>query len=222
LSREGATVVVADRNATAAEEVARNLPRAAWRTFDQSDRDQCRELVADTVRSNGRVDVLVNCAALMKMSPSAGITEELWQEIFRANLLGPFFVGQLALEEMRRRGRGTVVNVASVAGMRPYAEHVVYGSLKAAMIMMTRIWAVEYGPYGVNVNCISPGLTETPMNEEARRLDPGYEQRFAGSTPARRMGRPAEVAEGIVFLASSGASFMHGANLVVDGGLDLV
>jgi NAD(P)-dependent dehydrogenase (short-subunit alcohol dehydrogenase family) len=165
----------------------------------------------------GRVDVLVNSAGILPLGQVLDVTEEGFDEAWRANVKGAFFCGQAAIEQMLRQGNGRIVNFSSVAGLRGVAGGSVYCVTKGAIVTMTKAWAVELAPHGLNVNCLVPGTVETPMND-ALRDDPGFDAMTRGATPQGRNGKVDDVVPMIVFLSSEDAKWMNGSVVTVDGG----
>ena len=168
--------------------------------------------VEATVEAFGRLDLLVNNAAVFASSPFDRITMEEWDALFATNARGPFLVAREALPHLRA-ARGRIVNLGSLGGMRPWAGHAHYCSSKAAVHMLTETMAKAFAPE-VSVNCVAPGWIE---------FDEGTSERaahFAEITPMRRCGGPGDVAEAVLFFAA-GPSFITGQILTVDGGLSL-
>jgi 3-oxoacyl-[acyl-carrier protein] reductase len=172
-------------------------------------------LVAQTVERWGRVDVLVNNAGTTHFAPYhdlAAMTEEVWDQILAVNLKGAFFAIRAVVPHMQRVGGGSIVNIASIAGIRPMGSSVAYGASKAALISLTEYLGTALGP-PIRVNAIAPGFIETrwhagrQMNAEAAR----------DQTPLKRNGTPEDCAEVALFLATS-AGFVTGQTIVVDGG----
>ena len=166
----------------------------------------------------GDVEVLVNNAGIAQQKLFTDITDEEWRRMFAVNIDGAFHCCQAVLPYMIREKRGRIVNISSVWGLRGASCEVHYAASKAALIGMTRSLACELGPSGITVNCVAPGVIDTPMNAEhsAETM-----QSLAGDTPLQRIGTPEEAAQAIVFLASSVASFITGQVLCADGGFIL-
>jgi meso-butanediol dehydrogenase / (S,S)-butanediol dehydrogenase / diacetyl reductase len=221
---EGAVVVIAGRDAERGDEVAARLgDRVEFVAADVTRRDTVDALVDEIDRRHGRLDVLVNSAGVVAVRPFATMSVEHWQATVGINLTGAFHTCQAALPLLRRtvadgRAHGTaIVNVASLNGIGGDTGMSAYGATKAGIIGMTRSLALEVIGHGVRVNCVSPGAIDTPMTI-ATAGDAERAAEFAAAIPIGRYGRPDEVAAAIAFVASSDASFMVGANLVVDGG----
>ena len=162
----------------------------------------------------GRLDVLVNNAGAYPLVPLAEMTDEAWLTNLDVNLRSVFVGTQLAAPRMRRGG--AVVNVASIEALHPAPGHSHYATAKAAVLMHTRAAALELGPQGIRVNAVSPGLIDYPA---LKQLWPEGVARYEAAAPLGRIGTRDEVADAVLFLASPGARFITGANLVVDGGV---
>src|SRR5581483_7623574 len=175
-------------------------------------------LVETTTKTYGKIDVLVNNAATnIAQEPVLQIDEAKFDKMVEINLKSAFRLIQAVAPGMCRRGWGSIVNIASIAGIRPQYHGMLYSMTKAALIMMTQSYALELGPRGVRVNAIAPGLVETALSEyfwkdEARR------ERFLAGQPIGRPGQPEEIAEIALMLAGNAASYLTGQTIVVDGG----
>ncbi len=216
LAVEGARVLVADLDADAAAEAARDVG-GEFVAVDVTSPDDARHSVAAAVEAFGGLDVLVTCAGIFHATPLDRITPEEWDRIQAVNLRGTFLVAQAALEAMIPRRSGRIVTIASLAGQAGgLAAGASYAASKAGVQALTKSLARFAGPHGITVNTVNPGIIDTPMTaglpEEQRA---GLVER----TPLGRVGRAEEVAAVVVFLASDGASYVHGAHVDVNGGL---
>jgi NAD(P)-dependent dehydrogenase (short-subunit alcohol dehydrogenase family) len=176
-------------------------------------------MVARAAEVLGRIDVLVNNAAVMPDGPILDVTEEDWERTFAVNVRAVFFASQAAARHMAERGGGAIVNLSSANAVRSESPEAPYNASKAAVIALTRSFAHELGHLGVRANCVAPG--ETLTAEEAAGMSPAdraAEREYVRRIPLRRLGRPAEQAAAVLFLASDEASFVTGETLVVDGG----
>ncbi len=219
LAARGVHVVVSGRNAERGAAVVDGI-RAAGGTADfvaadLRDASSARGLAAEALRiGGGRIDVLINSAGIFPFGATADTTAEGFDEVFDINVKAPYFLVAALAPGMAERGTGAVVNVTTMVAEFGAAGMGLYGSTKAALVLLTKSWAAEFGPSGVRVNAVSPGPTRT---EGTAAMGEALDQ-LAAAGPAGRPGTADEVAEAIVFLATDAASFVHGAVLPVDGG----
>jgi NAD(P)-dependent dehydrogenase (short-subunit alcohol dehydrogenase family) len=215
----GANVLIVDRDShlgsTVADEIAASGD-VAFFEGDISDSGTCDLAVGRAVERWGRVDILVNNAGGGRLLPTETLSDADWREMQAGNLDTAFFMSRAALIPMLSQGNGAIVNIASVHGHVGLAQHVAYGAAKGGVLNMTRAMAVEFGKRGIRVNAISPGVIRTPAFDRA--VGQAQAQTFIDLHPIGRIGMPLEVAKAACFLASSEASFITGANLMVDGG----
>lgn len=174
-------------------------------------------LIEDTVAAFGHLDVLINNAGIYPLSPVTEMSEEEWDQVLDANLRSTFLCTQAAARQMIRQGSGgAVVNIASIEAINPAPMHSHYNAAKGGVLMYTQAAANELGPHGIRVNAVSPGL----IWRESLDTDwPDGVARYRQAAPLRRLGTPEDVADACLFLASDGARWITGANLVVDGGV---
>jgi dehydrogenase/reductase SDR family member 4 len=217
--REGARVIVCGRKQETIEQVAREIGPAATPVVCHVGRaDQVQNLVETAMREFGRIDILVNNAGTnIAQGPCLEMDEGQFDKMVEINLKSVFRLMKLVAPGMCERGSGSIINIASIAGLRPQFHSLLYSMTKAALIMMTQSYAVELGPKGVRVNAIAPGLIQTALSEyfwkdEARR------EKQLGSQPVKHLGQPVEIAEVALLLASGRSSYVTGQTLVVDGG----
>jgi NAD(P)-dependent dehydrogenase (short-subunit alcohol dehydrogenase family) len=218
LARLGAYVGVSGRDEVRGKQVVDEIlaagGRAEFLAADLSDAASAWSLADRAIECLGKVDVLVNNAAIYPPGPTDGTTDADFEAVFGLNVKAPFFlVGRLA-PEMAGRGHGVIVNVTSMVAEFGFVGMSLYGASKAALVLLTKAWAAEYGPRGVRVNAVSPGPTRTEGTA-------GYGDSLAQVAAAAPAGRPAtaeEIAEAVVFFATDRSSFVHGAVLPVDGG----
>jgi NAD(P)-dependent dehydrogenase (short-subunit alcohol dehydrogenase family) len=213
----GARVVIADRNGDAAREAAEAIGALSLE-LDIADEAAVRRAQQDIANAWGQVDILVNCAGVLQRTlPPDQLSMKEWDLVNHIDLRGTYLCCAVFGAAMALRGRGAIVNIASVAGMRSGPLHA-YGPAKAAVISLTECLAAEWGPSGVRVNAVSPGFTRTPA------LDKGVEKKvmdidhMARSSAFGRLVEADEIAAAVGFLASDLASGMTGANLPVDAG----
>ncbi|MGM9386978.1 SDR family NAD(P)-dependent oxidoreductase [Streptomyces sp. Amel2xC10] len=217
-AEEGAAVALHCRTAVAAAEaLAREIgPRAVVLPgADLTVEDDCRRLVAEAADwGGGRLDALVNNAGVQPVRALPGMPAADWRAVVDTNLTSVFACTQAAAEVMRGHG-GTITHIASVEARTPAPGHAHYAAAKAAVVMHARAAAREYGPYGIRVNTVSPGLIERDGLEDAW---PEGVRRWREAVAVGRLGRPEDVGDACVFLASPLASWVTGHDLVVDGG----
>lgn len=216
LRRDGLTVVCVDRNDDAVRRIGRELEAAAFVCDISSSADVAR-LKAAIQATSGPVDVLVNAAGVFKLNRVTEVQEEEWQVILDTNLTGPFLTSKAFLPEMIARGSGCIVNVGSTAGLRGGHDRPAYAASKGGLVLLTESLALDHGADGVRINSVCPGLIDTEMAQWITN-DPEARTRFEASIPAGRVGTAADVASAVSFLVSDDASYVYGANLVVDGG----
>ncbi|MCS6953233.1 MAG: SDR family oxidoreductase [Bryobacterales bacterium] len=219
--REGASVVLCGRRQESLEAAARELPseRVLAMTCHVGRLEELESLVQRTRQVFGRIDILVNNAATnIAFGPCLEMDDAQFDKMVEINVKSAFRLVRLVAPEMCARRSGVILNIASTSGLRPQPHAMLYSMTKAALIMMTKSWALELGAHGVRVNAIAPGLVETRFSEYYWK-DPDRLARYLGRQPLGRAGRPEEVAEVAVMLASDDASYMTGGVVVVDGGL---
>ncbi|MFJ8110066.1 SDR family NAD(P)-dependent oxidoreductase [Streptomyces sp. NPDC096132] len=218
-AQEGAAVALHCRTAVeAARELAAEIGERAvvLPGADLTVEDECRKVVAQAAEwGGGRLDALVNNAGVQPVRDLPGMTAADWRAVVDTNLTSVFACTQAAAEVMREQGGGTVTHIASVEARMPAEGHAHYCASKAAVVMHARAAAREYGPYGIRVNTVSPGLIDRERLAEAW---PDGMRRWREATAVGRLGHPEDVGDACVFLASRMASWVTGHDLVVDGG----
>lgn len=213
----GATVYGMARRKDALEAARARHPQIHWVLADVAQASQVVPAVEAVAREAGRLDVVVNNAAVFFFAPLEQSTEEMVRTQFEVNVFGATFVAQAALPALRA-SRGSIVNISSAAGHKPAPGGAHYGATKAAIESLTRSWALELAPHGVRVNAVAPGPTETPGFD---RLIPPLKEAFAKQAPLGRMGTSAEVAHWVVAIADPSVTWMTGEILAIDGGMSL-
>lgn len=219
LAQLGFHVLVVGRNKERGEKTVEEIRalggKADFIASDLRDAATARALAKRGVElGDGHVDVLINNAGIFPFGPTQEMTEEQFDQVFSLNVKAPYFLVAELAPLMASRGKGAIVNLSTMAADYGAPGMSLYGSSKAAINLLTKTWAAEYGPSGVRVNAVSPGPTRT---EGTEAMGEGLEQ-LAAQAPAGRPATADEIAEAIVFLATDRASFIYGAKLAVDGG----
>jgi NAD(P)-dependent dehydrogenase (short-subunit alcohol dehydrogenase family) len=230
-AQEGAMVVAQDLNADAAEETVQLIKKAGSEAVsiggDVASRADAEAMVQKAVDTYGRLDVLFNNAGIWRGGTILDISEEDWDRTMDVNVKGIYLVSRYAVQQMMRQEGGSIINAASVAALRGSPMSAAYHTSKGAVLLLTKCMALDFGRYGIRVNCTCPGVIETQMVDELltyrslgdddrkQALLETYEERHA----VGRFGQPEEVAKVVLFLASDESSFVTGAAWPVDGGL---
>lgn len=223
-AEHGAHVVVGDVNFAGVQAVSEAIhraggPRSVPVLLDVTDPEQAQAAVDRAVQEFGRLDILVNNAAILRAHSIVDFPLEDWREVFRVNMEGAFLCAQAAARQMiRQGGGGCILNVASASARKADAKHAAYSSAKAALICFTRILALELGPYGIRANAICPGATMTEMLLGVFQQVPGIQEDLIAKTVLGKLGEPRDQANAAVFLASDMASHITGEHLIVSGG----
>lgn len=221
-AREGATIVICGRKQNTLDEVAAGMKGLAGRVVPVACHvgklEELQRLVDTTARDFGKIDILVNNAATnIAQGPAIEMDDGQFDKMVEVNLKSTYRLMRLTAPGMCQRGSGSIINIASIAGLRPQYHGLLYSMTKAALIMMTQSYAVELGPKGVRVNAIAPGLVQTVLSEYYWKDDSRLQQLMAHQ-PIRHLGQPPEIAEVALMLASDASSYLTGQTIVVDGG----
>jgi meso-butanediol dehydrogenase/(S,S)-butanediol dehydrogenase/diacetyl reductase len=218
LAADGFAVACLDSRGEAAQEVARELPGACGYSADVRDPASVHEAGQRIRRDLGDPWLLVNGAGVFSIQRVTELGEQEWDRILETNLKGPFLTCREFLPPMIEAGGGCIVNIASTAGVRGGRMRAAYSASKGGLVLLTKSLAIDHGPDGVRVNCLCPGLIDTDMADWIRHDEQAL-SRWASGIPAGRIGTPEDIADGVAFLASDGGSYLHGAVLMVDGGV---
>jgi len=175
-----------------------------------------QKILNKTLEIFSKVDILINCAGIVKLDKAEDFKEEWWDSTMEINLKASFMMAQLIGNQMIRQGEGVIVNIASQAGVVALDKHIAYCASKAAIISMTQVLAYEWGKYGIRVNAVSPTVVLTELGKTAWGGEKGEDMKK--QIPALRFAEPDEIAACVAFLCSNGAAMITGANLMVDGG----
>jgi len=218
-AREGAQVVIAGRKQETLDAVAHSIGAGVIPAACHVGKaDQLENLVGIATREFGRIDILVNNAATnIAQGPCLEMDEGQFDKMIEVNLKSTFRLMKLVAPGMCSRGAGSVINIASIAGLRPQFHSLLYSMTKAALIMMTQSYALELGPSGVRVNAIAPGLIQTVLSEHYWKDDERRTRQLDGQA-IKHVGQPVEIAEIALMLAGGASSYLTGQTIVVDGG----
>ena len=219
-AREGASVVIGDvltfQGKDVEEEITGSGGRAVFVKLDVTSEDDWRNVVEAAVREFGRLDILVNNAAILRTEGVLDTTEQIWDQVMNINATGVFLGTKHVAPEMRKAGGGSIVNISSVSGISASDVATAYHASKGAVRIFTKSSAIELAPDNIRVNSVHPGGVDTPMLHEsysAKSLSEGMVH-----TPMGRHATPDEIAYPVLYLASDEASYVTGAEVVVDGG----
>jgi NAD(P)-dependent dehydrogenase (short-subunit alcohol dehydrogenase family) len=223
-AQKGAKVVVSDISQEDCQKVVDQIEKKGGQAIavkcDVSKKEEVDNLFRKTIEKFGRVDVLVNNAGICEFKPFIDLTEEEWDRTLNINLKGYFLCAQAAAKEMAKQKSGVIVNIASVAMGQVgvgFLNIVHYCASKGGIAAMTEAMALELAPYNIRVNAIAPGMIETPMLDPIKQ-DPKAMEGILARVPLNRMGKPEEIADLVVFLASDKSSYITGSIVVIDGG----
>jgi NAD(P)-dependent dehydrogenase (short-subunit alcohol dehydrogenase family) len=224
-AHEGAAVAITDLDDeagnSAAHEIAQQGGRALFEPADVTKAGDCQRALDRTLREFGGIHVLFNNAGVIRRASILELTEDDWDRVMEVNVKSIFLMSRLVVPVMARAGGGAIVNMASGWGLAGGTRAAVYCASKGAVVLLTKAMALDHGSQNIRVNCICPGDTDTNMlRHEARQLGED-EDRFlheSARRPLGRLGKPEEIAQAALYLASDAASFVTGAALVVDGG----
>ncbi len=221
-AREGAKVVVSGRTVDKGQKVIGEIRSgggdAVYYRCDVGERQQVKDLMDNTARHFGGIDIVVNNAfTLNPLRLMADITEEEWQKVIDIILTGTFLGCKYAMPYLLKSGRGSIINISSVGGMLGFKLHSPYNAAKAGVNNLTRALAIEYGPYHIRANVICPGIIATPHTQQ-EVSDPNICEKFMQKLAIKRIGNPEDIAYAALYLASDESSYVTGTVFMVDGG----
>jgi len=219
-AKKGARVVLCDKDDKVFE-VAEDLKKFGAAAFqvDVTLKADITRMMDQVVQEYKAIDVLINCAGVGLIEKAEEMSEEMWDITLDVNLKAPFLMSQIAAKSMINSGRGTIINIASQAGVVGIYGHAAYSASKAGLIGLTMVCALEWGKYGITVNAVSPTVVVTEMGMKTWSGD--KEKESIALIPVGRFGQPDEIAAICVYLASDAARLVNGANFVIDGGYSI-
>ena len=214
LAAAGGEVVIVDCNGSLAAQVANDINGGPPLVGDVSDASFCERVVETTLCRHGHLDVLVNAAGIIVRADALNTSDEQWQRVMDVNVKGLFFMSRAAVGEMKKLGRGVIVNFGSIWGS------VAYCASKGAVHQITRAMALDHVRDGIRINAVCPGEVNTPMiaSERAEPVTAELMERLAATVPLGRLADPVEIARVVLFLASDSASYITGTLVTVDAG----
>lgn len=218
LAAAGAQIVLNGRDAAKLEVAASRIPGAQKLAFDATDHDAVRAAVDGFETRHGAIDILVNNAGMQHRAPLEDFPAEAFERLLQTNIASVFHVGQAVARHMIARGRGKIINIASVQTALARPSIAPYTATKGAVGNLTKGMATDWAKHGLNCNAIAPGYFDTPLNA-ALVADPTFSAWLEKRTPAGRWGQVEELQGACIFLASDAASFVNGHILYVDGGI---
>ncbi|MFI8576910.1 SDR family NAD(P)-dependent oxidoreductase [Rossellomorea aquimaris] len=224
LAEAGADVVLLSRTRNDLEDTASEIEKLGRRAYiiptDVTSREEIRKAISYIEDQNRSIDILINNAGMNIRSTALEVTDQEWQTIMDTNLKSAFMMSQVAGKHMMEKNQGKIINIASVAGHVALRTGVVYASTKAAMIQMTKVLAMEWGKYNINVNSIGPWYFKTPLTAELLQNEE-YVNDILAVTPLKRIGELEELVGPAVFLSSDASNYVTGQTIFVDGGMTI-
>lgn len=224
LAEAGADVAILSRTASDLEAVAADIEmlgrKAYLITTDVTKREDVEKAVSTVQEQAGKIDILVNNAGMNIRTPALKVTDEEWDTIMQTNLKSAFMMAQAVAHPMKEAGQGKIINITSVGGHVALRTGVVYGAAKAALIQMTKVLALEWSQFGININAIGPWYFKTPLTEKLL-ADETYLGEILARTPMKRVGELQDLVGPTVFLASDAANYITGQTMFVDGGMTI-
>jgi NAD(P)-dependent dehydrogenase (short-subunit alcohol dehydrogenase family) len=224
-ARAGASLLLTDISEAAGRDVERTITkdnrRAIFEGADVTRDADCRRVTELAARELGGLHVVVNCAGIIRRASVLELSEEDWDRVMAVNVKSIFLMSRHAIPLMVKSGGGSIINIASGWGLSGGPKAAVYCASKGAVVLLTKAMAVDHGAQNIRVNCICPGDTDTTMlRSEAQQLGESSEHFLAEAArrPLGRVGKPEEIAQAVLYLASDASSFVTGTALVVDGG----
>ena len=219
LAEHGAHVIISSRNQDACDEVAADFRKAGLSAegfaCNMGHEDAIASIYEHLATAHGRLDILVNNAVLSPWRSIEETDRPLMLKALETNMAGYWYMSTEAVKLMKAKGRGSIINISSIAAIRPSVMLALYSTFKASIDGMTKSFALEFGEFGIRVNTILPGLFDTKL---ADAFTPEQKEATRAKTPLRRLGEPREIGAVVMFLASDASSYVTGTSLIVDGG----
>ena len=225
MAKEGARVVIADLDQEAGERVVQEIKKAGGEGVfiktDVSQKKDVENMVAETIKKYGKLDIIVNNAGILFTAPVEETTEEMWDKLLAVNVKGLFFCAQVAAKEMKKRKKGKIINISSIAAIGGQAGLCAYSATKGAVLTITRVFALELVSDNIQVNAILPGTTDTGM-AKAAMADPEWTRQVTAGIPMGRLGKTRDLLGAVLYFASDDSDYCTGQTLIVDGGFSMV
>ena len=228
LAKNKALVIVSDINIESAQKVVDEINIAGGKAFsyqvDVTKYSEVESLISDTVKNYGSLDVMVNNAGIggENQRKTAEHTLEDWDNVIAVNQTGVFYCMKLALQQMIKQGYGNIINIASLAGLKPSGNNLSYSASKFAVVGMTKSAALEYGRKNIRINALCPGYTHSALLDKLLDSKPDMEKTLKRLIPMDRFGEADEIAEAAVWLASDKSKYITGQTITLDGGTSLL
>ncbi|PWA11179.1 hypothetical protein DCC39_09400 [Pueribacillus theae] len=222
MAEAGSNIVLCSRTESELEQVAEEINGRGADVFavpcDVTKREDIQRVVDLTVERFERIDTLINNAGMTIKMPAVDFTLEDWNKVLSINLTGAFLFAQAVGKQMIKQKQGKIINISSIAAETALTGSVAYCASKGGVDMVTKVLAVEWAKYGINVNGIAPAYIETPLVEAVKETRSGFEERVKERTPLGRLGSPEEIVGAAIYLASDCSSYVTGETIKVDGG----
>jgi 3-oxoacyl-[acyl-carrier protein] reductase len=219
-AREGSKLIIADFDTVSGEELVSQLKeqgvQAHFEQVDVSKQESVLQMVAGAINTFGKIDILINNAGITRDAMLKKLTAEQWQQVIDVNLSGVFYCTQAVLPHMLEQESGKIINTSSIVGLNGNLGQTNYAAAKAGLIGMTKTWAKELGRKGINVNAVAPGFIETNM---VATVPEKVLNQLIERVPLQRLGKPSDIANAYLYLASAESDYVNGTVLQVDGGV---
>jgi len=228
LAKHKALIIVSDVDSEKAQKVADQIKKTGGKVFaihaDVSKFEEVELLIAQTVKNHGKLDVIVNNAGIggENQSKTADHTLEDWDNVIAVNQTGVFYCMKVALQQMMKQGHGNIINIASLAGLKPSGYNLSYSASKFAVVGMTKSAALEYGRKNIRINAVCPGYTHSALLDKLLASKPDMGETLKRLIPMDRFGEADEIAEAVAWLASDNSKYVTGQTITLDGGTSLL